>query len=134
MEQLRIDHLLGRAVVAAKQPLTPEEVEALFSGTATAKRAPRAAKEPSGPWVRRYDRCANCQITQPALISFSGETDFSPSIPLDDRIRLEIQLLRMTTGRRTIALCSPCIDALRSTRDLTPSHGSESRQSPWEQR
>ena len=116
----------------AKHPLTDDEVTALFAGHAPAPKAPRRAAEPAGPWVRRYDRCANCQITQPCLLSFSGDTDFDMSIPRNDRIRLEIAILRQTTGRRTINLCAPCVEALRSPRESNDDHGLEAQLAPSE--
>ena len=109
--------------MAAKSTLSPDEVGRLLLGAKTPAKAPRRPAEPSVPWVRRYDRCANCRSTQPCLVSFSGETDWEPTIPLDDPIRSAIRTLRQSTQSRTISLCTRCIESLRITREPIPATG-----------
>jgi hypothetical protein len=101
--------------MATKRPLSPEEVADMLSGTWQAPVASESTTERSGPWVPRYDRCANCKVMQPCLLTFRGDSDWSPELPLDDPLRLEIQYLRQETGERTILLCPTCLDDLRST-------------------
>jgi len=106
--------------VTVKQPLTIAEVDALFNRTLQprATKASRSAKPAA--FVARYDRCSSCHDITPCLSSFSGDTDWSPGLPLDDPIRDAIKDLRRTTGRRTILLCSHCSSELRHYRRPTP--------------
>lgn len=100
---------------SSSRTLGPAEVEALFSGRSEAPSAPQAPSRDPAPWSARYDRCACCRVLQPALLTFSGETDWSPSFPTDGQLRVEIATLRFALGRRTILLCAPCIEALSET-------------------
>ncbi len=98
-----------------RRTLDPAEVDAMLNGTWQMPVAPESRTEASTPWVPRYDRCAYCRAMTPGLLSFSGDYEWSPEIPLTDPLRLEVEYLRQENGRRTILLCSPCIDDLRST-------------------
>lgn len=101
--------------------LSVAEVDALFAG----KALPRATQVSPTPqkvaWVARYDRCSSCRAMKPCLASFSGDTDWSPTITLDDRLRDAVKSLRVDLGRRTILLCDRCIDRLSEPRVTTPS-------------
>jgi len=114
-------------MTATAKPLTEAEVEAIFA-TKLNRLKPRQALEiAERALVRRYDRCAGCRSIVPALLSFSGDTDWSPSIPLDDPLRAEIKALRRSTGRRTILICSPCIDERRNHREAVPASSTIAR-------
>lgn len=98
-----------------KRELDPAEVDAMMNGTWEQPTLTAILPERSTPWLPRYDRCSNCSGMMPALLSFSGDSEWSPEIALDDPLRLEVSYLRMSTGKRTVLLCPPCIDDLRST-------------------
>lgn len=49
------------------------------------------------------------------MVSFQGNEDWSPWVAVYDPLRLELEYLRQELGRRTITLCPPCIEDLRST-------------------
>ena len=98
-----------------KRTLDPAEVDDMLSGTWQMPVTSEGAYGRARDYVPRYDRCANCGVIQPALVTFSGQSEWSPGIPLDDPLRLEIEYLRADRGRRTILLCTQCIDDLRST-------------------
>jgi len=93
--------------------LTEAETAALFAGSLAPLRALRMPVTPPRDYVARYDRCSACRDLTPALLTFTGETDWSPWVPLDDPLRDAVRSLRRSTGRRTILLCSPCVDDLR---------------------
>jgi len=110
-----------------RQPLTGAELDALFAGALAAPSEPKAPVTTSPARRANYDRCAGCKSIVPALLSFSGDTDWSPSIPLDDPLRAEIKALRRSTGRRTILICSPCIDERRNHREAVPASSTIAR-------
>jgi len=93
--------------------LTEAETAALFAGSLAPPRAPERPATPPRDYVARYDRCSACRDLTPALFTFSGDTDWSPTIALDDPLRDAVRSLRRSSGRRTILLCSPCVDDLR---------------------
>ena len=101
--------------MASKRTLDPAEVADMFSGTWQAPPPSEADYARARDWVPGYDRCANCNAIQPCLLSFSGDSEWSPEIPESDPLRLEIEYLRADLGKRTILLCVACIDDLRST-------------------
>lgn len=88
--------------------VTGADVDALFNGTltrpASAKRLTLATK----PVQARYDRCSGCSELTALLLTFSGETDWSPELPETGPIRNYIRDLRRV-GRRTILLCTTCV-------------------------
>ena len=102
-------------VTRPKRTLDPAEVDDMLSGTWQAPATSEGAYGRARNWVALYDRCANCDAMQPCLLSFSGDSEWSPTIPESDPLRLEIEYLRADKGRRTILLCVQCIEDLRST-------------------
>ena len=98
-----------------KRALDPAEVDDMLAGTWQAPTPSAADYGRARDWVAGYDRCAKCDDRQPCLISFSGDTEWSPTIPIDDPVRLEIDYLRADVGRRTIVISTQCLDDLRST-------------------
>ena len=106
--------------MSARAPLTDDELDALLNGRDIIAKAPRRPSTPAKATARRYDRCDRCNSMQPALITFSGQTDWEPQIPRDDPIRAQINALRDATGSRKILLCTNCLTTLRSTPSPNP--------------
>jgi hypothetical protein len=50
-----------------------------------------------------------------ALITFSGDSDWSPGISETEPLRAHIDTLRAQLGKRNILLCTRCITDLRNT-------------------
>lgn len=110
-----------------KHRLTPAEVEALFAGKSLPTTAPRATRGPVKKWTASYDRCDYCRAFGPCLVSFSGDSDWSPSIPTDAPIRADIRRLRRELGKRTIDLCTHCVEEPMSVTSATVADDSELR-------
>lgn len=93
----------------ARESLTPEQVDLLFSGGGAFTTADAIAPKPSKARELRYGKCAWCRVTQPCLYGFLRDDDWSPTVPLNCRLRDVVRELRRATGRRLIDLCDGCV-------------------------
>lgn len=100
--------------------LTIAETDALFAGTLAPKAPAKRLEVQSRPYVARYDRCSACGEIAACLSTFSGDTDWSPQLPLDDPLRAVITQMRKVLAKRTILLCSPDCYGLVKYRPTTP--------------
>lgn len=95
---------------AARRRLTDGDVDALFSGTLSAPAGTfagvRGSRVPDLP--ARY--CHACGEVREDLLSFRGDRDWSPTIPLDSPVRGLVKLLRIRREVRWVVLCTYCID------------------------
>jgi hypothetical protein len=105
--------------MSAVKTVSGADIDALFNGTLAPPRPAKRLALPTKPVQARYDRCAGCTAMQPLLLSFSGDTDWSPEIPLDDPVRAYVKDLRRVTAKRTIVLCTDCVAENRQYRSST---------------
>jgi len=89
--------------------LTENEVTALFAGKLDYVAPVKQLSLRTRAWQARYDRCDNCTVMQPCLITFDGHENWSPSLPLNDSLWTVVNGLRDELAKRTILLCSHCI-------------------------
>ena len=104
---------------ASASALSESDVAALFGGTYQAPVAPQAAEEDATPWTRRYERCDGCRVIQPCLMSFCGEADWDPFVPIDGPARAWITRFRRENHVRTVNLCGECVTRLNKEAPVT---------------
>lgn len=93
-----------------RAPLSEAEVAAVFAGTFDYSTHVTRTSSRKRPYEPRYSRCSNCGIEQVGLWSFIGDTDWSPELPVEDRLRVLVRDLRASTGKRVINLCGECVE------------------------
>ena len=97
------------------EKLTPDQVAALLTGATSPATTPRTRTTTTTPYHPRYSCCDRCEVIQPALVSFHGDNDWSPEIPLDSPVRAIVRALRRSLDRRTILVCGRCLGEIRTT-------------------
>lgn len=99
-------------------PLSPGEVDSLFSGTYHTHTAEQLKALAKAAKPLRYGACIVCGHRQPCLTGFMGDHDWEPGIPADCELREVIRAHRRETGKRIVDVCDNCIRGL--LRPTTP--------------
>ena len=100
--------------MAVKDTLSLDDVGNMLRGVQVAPKAPRTPPTRSRPYKPVYDRCDRCRSMTPCLMTFLGNTDYEPELPLESPVRDTVRELRKTEGHRSILLCGRCISELRA--------------------
>ena len=106
--------------MAVRERLTPDQVASLLTGSPVAPSAPVAPSTPAKPYRPRYGSCDRCGDIQPGLLTFHGDHDWEPELPADSPVRDLVRVLREHRDRRTILLCSHCVDVVRAQPTAVP--------------
>lgn len=94
--------------MASRQRLTGADVDALFAGRSVDLPAGSNPAPRQRPYRPAYDACMCCGIITPGLRTFTGDTDWSPDVPMGGEVRRIITVIRNMRGVRNVLLCDEC--------------------------
>ena len=106
---------LGFAALLVRQEKSEPVVDFGFYGSLTPRREAMTVDT-------IFDAASLTKVvaTTPALMTFSGATDWAPELPENDPVRDYVNHLRRVTGRRSVLLCSRCVEENRQYRAPVP--------------
>ena len=106
--------------VAVREHLTPEQVANLLTGAPAPLDGPPAPPPPRKDFRPRYASCDRCGDIRPGVLTFHGDHDWEPELPPEGPVRDLVRVLREHLNKRTILLCSRCVDTVRATTPAVP--------------